>query len=77
MLRSGLVIVRNLNLVGIMISPHKANAVLAVDAYAALPLAVSAQLLEVISRRRAEIGEFFGGIQHEEFPLGNGFWRRT
>ncbi len=62
-------VVHNLDIVGIPVSPHKTNAPLIVDANAVLPFSISLQRFQVIARRRSQIAEFRGDIQLTEFPL--------
>jgi hypothetical protein len=61
------VIVRNLNVVGIVVSPHEADAVSVVDANAVLACAVAAQDFKAISGWNQKIFQDRGSVKHLEF----------
>jgi hypothetical protein len=61
------VIVHELDLVGIPISPHKADPPLVVDSNTVLTTPVATQRFQPIRRRYPQIIQAIGGIQHDEF----------
>src|SRR5277367_6072380 len=63
----GLVIGRNFDVVGIRFSPHKTYSILAIDANAMLPLSITSQRLQMISRRVVQISEQLCTMKHEQF----------
>ena len=82
-------VVGNLNIEGVSIVPAEANAVLIVDAYAVLPLAVAFQGLDLVAGNRCQIAQCDGPVQMDEFAdrdlfdglellewLGLGIWGR-
>jgi hypothetical protein len=71
------VIIRNLNIISIMVSPNKTDAILIIDAYAVLPMPVSMQLLWSIARRQSEIAQIPRRLDHRQLSLGNVGGRRS
>ena len=66
-----LVVVRDLNLVGISRLPSEANPILIVDPYAVLPAPVAAQPFESIPPRNTELAEVSDSIDLIELPTGD------
>jgi hypothetical protein len=64
---SVLVIVNDLNLVGIAILPAKADAPLLVHANTVLAGAIASELLQSIARRHAEVVELLGRVHRHQF----------
>jgi hypothetical protein len=64
------VIVHDLYVVRVAVSPNEADAVLVVDPNAVLSLAISPQLLESITGRDPEIANVGGGVQYEKLAVG-------
>jgi hypothetical protein len=62
-----LVIVNDLNLVGIAILPAKADAPLLVYANAVPAGSIAPEFLQSISRRYAEVVELLGRVHHHKF----------
>ena len=62
-------VVDDLHIVGISVTPDKADAPLIVDANAVLPSAVTFERFQVITRGRGQITKLRGNIQLPEFPL--------
>jgi hypothetical protein len=60
------VVVDDLDVVSGAITPHETDPVLLVDPDAVLTVAISLQPFQAVSGRDSEIGERFGGIQHEQ-----------
>jgi hypothetical protein len=65
------VIVNNLNIFRVPISPNKADPKLVVHPDAMLPGSVTIQCFEHIARRRPQIFQAGGGVQVAEFPAPN------
>jgi hypothetical protein len=71
-----LVIVHDLNVVGVAVPPAEANAPLIVDANAMVASAIAFELFEPIVRWHAEILELLGGVdeaqlaEHDPVKLG-------
>ena len=69
-------IINNLNLEGIAVSPPKADPPLVIDANAVLASAIALELLQAVAGRDAEIVELLGGIhqsqlaEHDAVKLG-------
>ena len=63
-----LVIVDDLNLVGIAIPPAKADAPLLVNANTVLAGSIAPELLQSITRRHAEVAELLGRVHRHKFP---------
>src|ERR1700689_751826 len=61
------VIIRNLQVVSVSVTPHKTNTPLVVDAYAVLPGTLTFQLMKSVTRRHSQIRQTFGRVQHQEF----------
>lgn len=73
-------VVCDFNLVGIGPGLGETNAPLVVDADAVLPGAATLQGLKPVARRKAEEGEFDGGIDQLELGEGTGLnirWQTT
>jgi hypothetical protein len=65
------VVVYDFHIPRIAPGPSEANAPLIVDSYAVLALAVPIQRLEMISRRRPEVIQVLGIVQHSQLsPRG-------
>jgi hypothetical protein len=62
-------IVYNLNIVGVIIAPSKADSPLVVNANTVLPLALTRQFLETISWRHPKVFQSFRRVKKEEFSL--------
>src|SRR5262245_19667179 len=58
-----LVVFCDLDMLGIVFSPHKANTVLIVDANAVLSLAITSQSFQSVARRDQQIGQFVRSVQ--------------
>jgi hypothetical protein len=65
------VIVHDFHIQCITATPNKADAPLIVNPDAVLTVAIPAQGLQMISRRRCQIAQFRCAIELAEFPLGN------
>ncbi len=63
-------VVDDLDVVGVAVSPREADAPLVVDSDAELPRTSSAQLLEMIARRHSEVIEHVCGIQLPQTAQG-------
>jgi hypothetical protein len=63
-------VVRDLHIVGIRTLPAKADAPLVVDPNAVLPLPATDELLQMISRRDAQVFQQVRGVKNQEFPKG-------
>ena len=61
-------VVDNLNLIRIPVSPPKANAPLIVDANTVLTGAISFQLFKSIARRDSQVVKLLGGVYESELP---------
>jgi hypothetical protein len=61
-------IVDDLYVVSVSLSPHKTNAPLVIDTDAVLPFAVSCQCMKPIAARDTQIHQTFGRVQHQQFP---------
>lgn len=61
-------VVRNLNVVGVSLSPLKTNPPLIVDPNAVLPFAVPTQPFQTVAGERRENSQFAGRIEHIELP---------
>jgi hypothetical protein len=62
------VIVNDLNLVGVALSPPETHAPLIVDPNAMLASPIAVQPLQSVAWRDAEIAEALGGVQRHELP---------
>ena len=49
------------------IPPRKTHSVLVVDPYSVLPVAISRQLVQLVSRRHFQIVQFARGMNHIQF----------
>jgi len=65
-----LVVVRDLDGVGVAALPPEADAPLVVEADAVLTGPVAGEPLESVAWRDAEVGERLGGVEDEEIPEG-------
>jgi hypothetical protein len=63
-----LVIVDDLHVVGVAVSPAKADPPSIIDANAVLPCSISSQALQPVAGRYAKILEARGGVQDAELP---------
>jgi hypothetical protein len=61
-------IVDDLNVVGVPFAPDKAKTPLVVDPNAVLPLSVTVQSFQAISRRRHQVPQFRSAVQLPKFP---------
>jgi hypothetical protein len=66
-----LVVIGYLYIVGAVFSPHKADAVLVIDANAVLALAISHQRFQAITGRRPKIVRSSRGLDHVQFSTGD------
>jgi hypothetical protein len=66
-----LVVVSNLDVVGIMPTPHETDAILIVDPNTVLPLAIAMKLFETIPGRYPQIVELNGSVKHDKFASGD------
>lgn len=64
-------IVGDLHIVGVTISPAKANPPLIVDPDAVLALSISGELFEAVSRRHSEIAQQVSCVKQEELLQGH------
>ena len=62
-------VIDNLHIVGIPVSPDKTDAPLIVDANTVLPFSVAFKRFQVISRGRGKVTKLRGHIQLPDFPL--------
>ena len=62
-------IVDNLNVMNVSLSPAKADSPLVVDVNAVLPFAISRKLLQVVARRNSKIVERFRSVQQCKLSL--------
>jgi hypothetical protein len=62
------VIIDDLNFKSVRFNPHEAQSILTVDANAVLPLAVSLQWLQAVSRRFKEVRQGLCGVQYSNLP---------
>ena len=67
----GLMVIHDLDLLGIRAGPAKANPPLVVDPDRVLAAPAAAQRLQPVARWQAEEGEFDGGIDELEFDDGS------
>ena len=67
--RSFLVIVHNFDLIGVPFAPHEADAPLVVDADAELTCSISRERLQAIPRRRSQVVDGSGIVQHHQLHL--------
>jgi len=65
------VVIDDLDIVGIAISPHEADPRAVVDAYRVLTRAISRTFLETVPWRCAKVLDRLCGIDHRELPLGD------
>jgi hypothetical protein len=63
-------IIVNLHVECVTISPNKANAPLIVDTNAPLTFPISVQRLQAIAGRRGQVSKFRGSLYHIELPPG-------
>jgi hypothetical protein len=66
-------IIDNLDIPRIVISPHETNPSLIIHANAMLSGAASGQRLQVVAANRRQIQETFGPVQHYEAPVSRLF----
>jgi len=62
-------IIRDFDIVGIAISPHKANSPLIVDANAVLALAIASQRFQAVAWRRNQIAQLSRDVQLAQLSL--------
>ncbi len=65
-------IIDDLYVLGAVCGPSEADAMLVVDANTELPLSITSERLEPISRRGTEVLEGLGVVQEDELALGLG-----
>src|SRR5574337_1326430 len=65
-----LVVIRNLNVVGVAVAPPKADTPLIVNPDAVLPGTVARQLLEPVAGRDPQVIQRLGCIENEKLPQG-------
>jgi hypothetical protein len=63
-----LVVVHNLDFVGVSFAPHKAKAPLVIDADATPPLTVALQFLQLVSRERRKRSQIRRSVQQVQLP---------
>jgi len=63
-------IIHNLNVIGVPVSPNKTDTPLLVDPNAVLPFPVSVERLQPIVRRRCQVPQISGNIQLAKLSLG-------
>lgn len=63
-------IVHDFHVSGLTLCPHKADAILIVDANAVLPLPVAFERLQMIAGQRGQILQSFGFVECRELSLG-------
>ena len=63
-----LVVVGDLNLVGIVVAPFEADTPLIVDPDGKLSLSVPFQFLQSVARRRSQVVKTLSVVQHSELP---------
>jgi hypothetical protein len=63
------VIIDNLDVVRITVTPNKADAILIIDANAVLTLATSTESLKAIAGKNAKVVELMRGLQLRQLPL--------
>jgi hypothetical protein len=68
-------VIRDFYFVSVMTTPIEADPVLVVDANAELPLPITAQFLQPVSRRVFQIIQFYGRIEHSQFAFRDLAWR--
>ena len=61
-------IIRNLYVPGVAVSPNKAKAPLIIDSDAMLAFPVTAQCLQAVTRWRGQVAQSFGRVQLTESP---------
>jgi len=62
------VVIHNLDFICVSLAPYKANPPLVVQADAALPLPLSPQSFQSVSRERRQRPEIRRGVKHVQFP---------
>ena len=62
------VVVDNLDVVGVPISPCKADTPAVIDSNAILSCSIPCQLFQTIGRRKLQIIEDIGIVEHAKFP---------
>jgi hypothetical protein len=67
------VIINNLDVVRITVTPNKADAILVIDTNAVCPLAISAERLETIAGKNAKVAKLVRAMQLHHFPLNYPF----
>ena len=65
-----LVVIHNLDVIGVGVAPAEANPPLVVDADAVLALAIPFKLLQPVTRQGGQRAEIGRGIEHSELALG-------
>jgi len=63
-----LVVIYNLHVVGVTVSPLKANSPTVIDPDAVLPGPIPGQLFESVCRGNAEIIQGVSVVEHPQFP---------
>lgn len=64
-------IVNDLYVVCVAVSPAKTDSPLLVDSYAVLPAPIAREFLETIGRRYPQVVERVGSVQDKELPQGD------
>jgi hypothetical protein len=64
-------IIHDLNVIGVPVSPNKADTPLIVDPNAVLPFPVSVECFEAVPRRRRQVAQLSRNIQLAKFSLGH------
>ena len=65
-----LVIIHDLNLIGVTLQPDKTNAPLLINTNAVLPFPIALQCFQSVPRQCRQRSDIRCGIQHVQFPQG-------
>jgi hypothetical protein len=65
------VVVHHFDLLRVAVFPHEADPILVVDPYAVLPTPITAQRLEVVAGKRAEVVESLRRVQLHQLALSD------
>jgi len=75
--RRFLVIVGDLDVIGVVTAPNKANSELVIDSDAVLTLPVPPKLFQSVPGRESQVLQFGCAVEHCQLALGNSGGRRT
>ena len=67
-------IIHDLDIVRITLSPDKADPPLTIDTNTVLPLPITLQCFQQISRRNPQITERWGAVENQKLPSRNPFY---